>query len=535
MAAGSSATELLATTRGRWERVAPLVDRRAAVLALFAAALLVYGLESIAWPLTAGRDSTTYLMYYRDMWNGRPSLPELMLFRTPLAPLFFGPLLQLGGAVLAEVGSGIAYAVSIVAYAAAARPFGRACAVATAVALLLYPPYGALFHQVSSDPVFALVIASWTLGVVRTVLEPASWKFALLGIGLLALVLARPSSQLLLLFAVVPLLLQIPWRRRVAFAGVFLGTAILLLAAWAGYNDARYGQFTVSRSGGADVPFYRVFVLEKLVSPGNGPSSRRLADAVSTTLLSQPEYNGVDQRRFFKLSNDRMWGDLVVLSDRTWGWGSNYSTLRDSAIEAIRRNERRYAADVAGAMRSELASAYTWQAPARQVVHPSLTPAPASGEANPEPGGVLWWVASTPDRRITKGPHGLVWADPVDQRHYERMISSVRSLEDDLPNRNGSVAAARALNDVGRIYPRMWLLVGVGLAALLVRRPHGWRVLLALPVLGLAVLVGTMLGMPAALEYRLPFDPLFVLLAASALLAPGRSLPGLGRPARRSA
>ena len=80
-----------------------------------------YGIAGIAWPLAQGRDAATYILYYVDMWNGRPAYPQLMLFRTPVAPLFFGPLLQLGGAVLAEIAMGIAYTISILAYTLAAE------------------------------------------------------------------------------------------------------------------------------------------------------------------------------------------------------------------------------------------------------------------------------------------------------------------------------------------------------------------------------------------------------------------------------
>ena len=61
----------------------------------------------------------------------------------------------------------------------------------------------------------------------------------------------------------------------------------------------------------------------------------------------------------------------------------------------------------------------------------------------------------------------------------------------------------------------IWL--AVGLVALLIRRPNGKRALLVIVGLPLALLVGTLLGMPPALEYRVPFDPAFILFAIAAL------------------
>jgi hypothetical protein len=528
----------LAPSLWRWDRLRVLgrVDVRIAVAACFLLALAAYGVESIAWPLREGRDGTTYLMYYRDMWNAHPAYPELMLFRTPLAPLLLGAPLQLGGAVLLEIVLGVAYALSVTAYALAASAFGSACAVVVAVALLVYPPYAALFHQASSDPVFAFVLALWTLGAVRTAQRPSLARYGLLGVGTLALVLARPSSQLFLLFAVVPLVLAGAWRARALRAAAFAAAAAAALVAWAGYNSLRYGDFVVSRTGSADVPFYRVFVLEKAVSPDNGPASRELAAAVKRDLL--PAYRGqFTVRTFFSTASDRMWNDLVVLSDRRWGWNSDYAILRKVALETIESRPRAYLRDVASAVRIELDSGYAWTASVRPAPAPSAPKARAAAAqaADPnDPGGILWWLASTPDGHIRPVPNGLVWTNPGGQAHAAWLKRSVQRLESDLPNRSGSTRVATLLNDWAHGFPRMTLWLVLGLAALLVRRPRGWRLPSALALLGLVVVVATVAGMPPGIEYRLPFDPLFVLFAAAAVTLPRpvrarRALPWLGR------
>src|SRR5207248_7291462 len=102
-------------------------------------------------------------------------------------------------------------------------------------------------------------------------------------------------------------------------ASAFAVTVLVLLVGWALLNDARYGDFTVARGAGSTVPFYRVFVLDHLVSADNGPASRRLAAAVRTRLLPLPFYRDRGARtpqQFFALGGDWAWGDLVVLSDR---------------------------------------------------------------------------------------------------------------------------------------------------------------------------------------------------------------------------
>ncbi len=84
--------------------------------------------------------------------------------RTPGTPLVAGALLE-AGPLVAEIGAAVLYALSILAWCAVARRFGPAAAIATAAALLLYPGYVMLFHQLSSDAVFAAAFAlvAWLL------------------------------------------------------------------------------------------------------------------------------------------------------------------------------------------------------------------------------------------------------------------------------------------------------------------------------------------------------------------------------------
>jgi Dolichyl-phosphate-mannose-protein mannosyltransferase len=497
-----------------------LSERKGSILC-FAAALVVFGIESIAWPLSNGRDAATYLMYYVDMWHAHPTYPALMLYRTPLAPLFYGPLLQVGGAALAEAAMGIAFAVSVLAFAMAAAEFGRAAAVLTAAAVLAYPGYGALFHQMSSDPIFALAFSLWTLAVIRAIRRPQTWRFALAGLLLVLLVLARPESQILLAFAVVPLLiLRAPWRERLVRSGAFLGVAVCLLAAWSGYNDLRYGTFVIARDGWAEVPFYRVFEMEKIVRPQNGPASRRLAAAVQRDLLGRPTYARLRIRtpdEYFEVASDRMWSDVVVIVDRTWGWGSDYTILRNVALEAIDRHPRLYARDVANSVWDELRFPYQWAAPqpasplASSARRPAIAAAAVRKSASvdgSDVGGTYWWLASTPSGR------------PPARERVARLDRTVDKLELGIPNRAGSRPAAAALNWISHVYPWAAAWIAVALGALALRRPRGGLAVLVVIAAALGMIVFTELGEPPALEYGLPFAPIWILAAAAALTAP---------------
>ena len=201
---------------------------------LVAVALLVYWVEAAAWPLAKGRDMWDYLAYYVSLPDSRPVYSDLMLFRTPVTPLVLGVPLSLGGVAALEVVFGVLYAVTILAWAAAGLQFGRLTALVVAVVMLAYPGLATLYHQASSDAVFATGFALWALGVA-VVLRRPSWRgFAWLGGGVAVLVLTRPASQVLVLGVVLPFLVPLGWRARGVSMAAFLAAAMLPLACGRG-------------------------------------------------------------------------------------------------------------------------------------------------------------------------------------------------------------------------------------------------------------------------------------------------------------
>jgi hypothetical protein len=487
------------------------LDGKRGAAAVAVAAAAVFALESLAWPLSPGRDATTYLEYYADMWHAHPTYPFLMLFRTPLAPVFYGSLLQLGGLWLAEVGAGALYAATVVLIAAAARTYGWTAGAVTAGALLLFPPLGALFHQYSSDPVAAFTVALWAWTAVRAFAAPTPGRWAVSGIAVWVMVLARPGFQVLLVFAFVALLAAAPWRRRWACVVAYAGSAGVLLVAWASYNDLRYGDFTVARGASVGTPFYRMFVMEKNVRPTNGPASGELAAAVQRDLLDKQPYlrEHMTVDRFFTVGSDREWGDLVVLSDRDWGWSSNYVILRRAGVEAVKKHPKLYISDVAQSVWYELAHPYRWVAPTVGGAAPAATA--ASGQSvsqaqSNDPGGNRWWLSSTSSGQ----PPTAAAVDRLNRRLY--------SLVPKAQNRNGMRGLANVLNDIARWYPPVWLWLIVGALAACVARRRRIIVLAALAAAGILVLAVTLLGYGPALEYGLAFDPVFVLFTVTSVV-----------------
>ena len=200
------------------------------------------------------------------------------------------------------------------------------------------------------------MFAVWTAIAFECALRPSIGRFALLGVATGLLALVRPANQAFLVVGLLPLLLAAPWRVRIGRAVAFGGVTVAILAAWSTVNLVRFDDFTVARGGGSSLPLFRAFTVDHVVGPDNGPASRRLADAVERNLLGEEPYRsyGIDLATFFREGSPRMHEDLMSLSDRLWGWDSDYDRLGAAAWEGVRAHPGTYARGVLGDFWKEL-------------------------------------------------------------------------------------------------------------------------------------------------------------------------------------
>ena len=512
-----------------WRSVERFADGRLAAPALIAAGLGVYAMVSIALPLGAGRDLGRYLVIYAQLFDEHVVYPYALASRTPGTPLAVGGLLE-GSAIVAEIGAAVLYALSILAWCAVARRFGPAAAITTAAALLLYPGYVVLFHQLSSDAVFAAAFALVAWLLARAVEKPNAARAVALGAGVSGLILVRPVAQVLLLFAIVPLLAGTTWRTRLQGSAAFALAAVLPLIAWAAHNAVRADDFTLARGGGATLPLFRAFVADNIVKPDNGPATRELERAVARNLLPFEPYRSyeIDLEQFFSSGSARMHEDLTGLSDRVWGWDDDYRHLARVGREAVLAHPGTYARGVARDLRNlvvwplyvpltDTGAAPSTRAP---VANRQL---PVPGEGEPIPAARQSGYITTPDGRIREvwtspTEHQVVFSRPADAARAAEIDRRVDGLLDGFPDRSARAEWVDRLNSASRWFPRpvLWLLVG--LLAGLVRRPRGLAVPLTLAGGALLVLLSTSLAVYAVAEYSVPVTPAFILLAAVGLL-----------------
>jgi hypothetical protein len=505
--------------------------------ALFVVALADYGVQAVAWPLRAGPNLDEYLLTYIQLLDRHPLLPWAPLFRGPGAGVVVGPLLGVDGGALAEPGAAVLYAISIVAWSAAALAFGRRAAILTACALLLYPGYAGLFHELASEIAMATMFSLWALAIVCAAKRPSVGRFAVVGFLTAALVLIRPGNSVLLPFALFPLLIARHWRERLAWTAAFAGTACLTLLALTLQNGWRYGDYALARGGNAVVPFYRVFVTDKLAAPGNGPASRRLAAAISQHLLTRNPYKArhVTLAQVFSGNNARVDRDLYVLSDQAFGWDSAYSTLRSAAVEAIEAHPGSFASDVADTVWQELYQpAYSSQVPQTPPPPPNRhvagrTRATQADQGQLIPGGQKPWI-SRPDQRIREvwtsaTTHRFVVANPSQRAHLASILRNLDQLLTNFPHRAGIGWLQLRLNTLARWYPPpiLWLLVALIAAA--IRRPRGTATVAMLAIPALTIITLNALGHAAQTRYMLPIAPAFVLVGAAALLGKRQPKP----------
>jgi hypothetical protein len=510
--------------------------------ALFAIALALYALQSIALPVIAGRDLGTYLFFYVQMFEWDSVLPMSMLFRTPVAPLLVGGSLDLVGGYATQALMAVLYATSIVCWTRVALVFGRRAALLTAIALLLYPGYGILFHMLSSDSICAFVFAVWALVLTRAWLEPTVARFALLGAATAAAALTRPGYQVLVVFALLPLVLAIPWRGRVTAALAYLCVVIALLGAWTVSNGLRYDDYALARGGDAFFPFYRAFTTDRIVSPANGDASRELAEAVRRELLPEEPYRsyGITLERFFGNGGPREFEDVVNLTDRTWGWDSDYAQMRAAGLEAVRAEPWRYVRGVTGTVLDELWSPLHVRLPDAPAPRPvaatepetsstgERAPLPPPSEGEQIPTSRQGFFLTTPDGSVTeewRSPteHSLVFASPEAQQRFARLDAESRRLEALVPPYSGNEWLTLQFSRSSKLFPPPLLWLIVGLVAWLWRRPARPGLAACIGAAGLGVVAFQALAIYSIVEFAIPVAPAFVVVASAGLLGERRT------------
>jgi hypothetical protein len=488
------------------------------------------------------------------MWDWHSVVPMSMLFRTPLAPLVIGGTLDVFGGWGLEVVMALLFAASIVAWTRTALAFGPRAALLTTAALLLYPGYGILFHTPASEPIVAAAFGAWALAVTRAWVRPSFGRFAVVGAATAATALARPGFQMLVLVAAAPLALRLAWRTRLACIAGCAGVALAVLASWTVANGLRYDDYTVARGSSAFFPFYRAFTTDRIVRPDNGGASRELANAVGRELLTEEPYRsyGITLDEFFRLGGPRGFEDVVGITDRLWGWDTDYAHMRAVGLEAVETHPLEYLSGVSKTTFEELwkplfvalpddaeppsnAEAPSATQEAKPAAAPTL-PVPSDGELIPA--AHQGFFSTTPDGHIRERwtspvDHTLVFATQEMQRRYDEDGRNAAALMAEVPPYDGNEWLTLQFSRSSKLFPPpiLWLLAG--LVGVVVRRPKRRGLALLLAGAALLVVVVQALAIYTIVEFAVPVVPALVVLGAAGLVGTRTALDAEARITRR--
>lgn len=529
----------------RWWRTAGGLATRRGALGLCLVALASYALQALAWPLERGRDSWDYWLWFLQLLDREPPFSALAVFRTPITPLLTGAPMAIGGGRLLEVVMALVYAATIVGWAWAVRPLGARVAVATGLVMLVNVPYAGLFHEVSSDFAFAALFALFAGLVVRALERPTRRRLVLLGLGVAALTLCRPTGQVALAACLLVPLVALPtWRGRAGAAGLAVLAAAVPLALWAIHNAVRYDDLTVARGGKAWVPFFKV---AGRVDPASGDASRRLAEAVEREVLTQPPYaeRGVDVGTYFHGAGNLEVVRMIALSDRVFGWDTDYQVLWDASLEAIRADPGWYLRDVADTVWAFLSQRYAPEPRERPVPIPDL-PAELVVDGKPFPApitvsplveavryGLVWCPTDDLERCVVPDPAAALGSES-EGRRYTQLVSTIRDWNAQLPLRDSNASLASKAGTASVRWPRSFLWLAVAAVALAVRRPRGSAAVLVLGAVAGLILVVHALSQAPQSEFALPVQPVWIVAALVGLLGtpvrPGLAVTSRPRP-----
>ncbi len=326
----------------------------------------------------------------------------------------------------------------------------------------------------------------------------------------------------------IPLLARRGWRPRLTGIAVGIVAAAIPLGLWAVHNALRYDDFAVARGGKAWVPFFKV---ASSVDPANGDASKRLADAVEREVLTQPAYaeRGVDVATYFQGAGNLEVIRMIALSDRVFGWDSDYQVLYDASIEAIRADPGWYARDVADTFWDFLSQRYAPEPRVRPVVIPELAPELAiDGQPFPAPitvsplveavrYGLVWCPTDDLDRCVVSDPAAALGSESEGKRYVE-LIDTVRDWNAQLPVRDSNAWLASKGGTASFRWPRSYLWIALAVVALAIRRPRGTAEVVVLGTVGALVLLVHALSQAPQNEFALPVAPIWIVAALVGLL-----------------
>ena len=283
----------------------------------------------------------TYWQYYSEFFKVHPGSRTLMLFRTPVTPLFFGALFDWFGSTGVQVVLSILYVLCLLAVWAIGAKLSVWVGFLSLILLGADIQYFYWFFSVGSESPQSFLVVLWAAYAFFTFrcVKPRYWIVHAAIVWLL--ILNRPGNQVMVLCALFPLLnMQVVWKRRLLLFLVFLLSYGSCHVSYSLFNYLRVGSFQISTLGNAHMPFYRLYLQDALISPDNGPRSREFEHLVEKNILSLEEFENyrINKDIFFNIPTQRMYNHIVQTVADVYGWDHQWLLLRQVSVESFLRH-----------------------------------------------------------------------------------------------------------------------------------------------------------------------------------------------------
>jgi hypothetical protein len=323
--------------------------------------LAAYWIHSAAWPLHPGRDWAAYLSVLELIKDGnlfqKHSLVDLagsgpvISHFPPVTPLVTGFILFLGGPILLEISLSLAFCFVNFATYTIASLWGRILGIISVIILCLFQPYIHIFHQASSDAIYATLLILFFFLSFRF-LNSQNYKTTIF-IGLIAFLVyfTRNSGMILFVFwpSILVLLGLFGLKRFIRHALAFSCICAILLSCWATYFFVTVNSFQ-TYFGSAFFAMVKVHTYDQIFYPENGPASKELSQIIKKNIEEGKYRDVLDLRtgrpltdfETFRTAGARSHILLVAAPRAQYSIEESNRLIKKAVVEAIWAHPRRY-------------------------------------------------------------------------------------------------------------------------------------------------------------------------------------------------
>lgn len=470
---------------------------------IFIILILVHTLLWVGWPLNAGPDADSYIYYYLDSFNTQPVFYNLICNRPPVAPIFFGLSLTLGGEILTDILLEVLCLVSFLLIYFIVLSWGKWAARITVLIMMFLLPFQLQFHQIGTDGLFSFLLILYFF--ILTLAFKKLTYLRIIGLGIVAALatLTRTAGIVLLATPIIFFLkpLRINFKKATFFLIIMLLSSSLLIGGYMGYKGLRYGDYSISR-GFKHTTFYRVYRVQEgsLIKRNNGPYTEKFISLIEKYILTSENYRkygiSIDDFLNFK-PNGRFTSDSLAIVDLKEGWNTHYELLSQVAWEAIEAEPFEFIKQFGKDFISLMVKNHNIDLMPEKVLPIDSGDIITEGELIPKPN--YWWPATRPDGTFPS------------EEEMDRFENNASRITELYKNNTGNLLVQKTIifiwnnTRIPIIYFYLFGLLGIVIGT---RKD---RLFLSTAyILLLIYILGTLQSSFPWLRYRLPLDPMFI-------------------------